>query len=70
MAWHGKIEKGIDRGDEQGKPGKPGQKPYSGKAARTPGQGLKKRTCPGKPGRMVTLISRRCGDTRVHGLRN
>ena len=34
---------------------KPGQTADSRKPARTPGQRPKKRTCPGKPGRMVTL---------------
>ena len=33
----------------------PDIRPIFGKPARTPGRGSKKRTCPGKPGRMVTL---------------
>ena len=45
----------IDRGRTARDGQKPGQKPFFWKPARTPGQGHKKRTCPGKPGRMVTL---------------
>jgi len=39
-----------DLGRTDSKPG------HFWKIARMPGQGPKKRTCPGKPGRMVTLI--------------
>src|SRR5580698_44995 len=46
----------IDRGRTSRDGEKPGQKPFFWKPARTPGQGHKKRTCPGKPGRMVTLV--------------
>jgi len=43
----------------------------SGKPARTPGHGLKQRTCPGKPGRMLTLyISHDEGLNRILELRS